>query len=260
MLFCRRCYQYDCYIHRDKQALPDLASEPKTNNTTYRPCSKSCYKIDSTSQRKTKIEFKRSHSEMSDHVKSESSLNGFYSTRSKLHATKSEPVSPLNHIWPNGFILKPSLKRKLIDDASEWSSSDKSLFRVFYTIYGNNICMIANLLDKPCSQVYLFYTNDTETNKKNYLLQRQSSINSTSTIDSFSAVTSTSSSDSNDIHHNGVHHKKKKLNGNCKVASTNGTEESNEETSICNGKDRSNMVCEVLIIAHMIDSTELFKF
>ncbi|CAF0977931.1 unnamed protein product [Rotaria sp. Silwood1] len=240
MLFCRRCYQYDCFIHRDKQAIPDLNIEPKNSNITFRPCSRYCYRFNSISQRRTRIELKRSHSELPDNVKFKMPTNGFYSNRSKLNLIKTEPISPIN-LSSNGFFIKPSLKRKLTDELSEWSSSDKSLFRVFYTIYGDNICMIANLLDKPCSQVYLFYTNDIEINKTKKFLQRQCSTTSSSTIDSFSAVTSTTSSDSNDTKTDGEH-KKKKLNGNFKPATTNGSEESMEdETSMCNGKDRQHM-------------------
>ncbi|CAF2824231.1 unnamed protein product [Rotaria sp. Silwood2] len=241
MLFCRRCYQYDCFMHRDKQATPDLNIEPKNSNTTFRPCSRCCYRVNSISQRRTRIELKRSHSELPDNMKFKIPTNGFYPKRSKFNLIKTEPISPIN-LSSNGFIIKPSLKRKLTDELTEWSSSDKSLFRVFYTIYGDNICMIANLLDKPCSQVYFFYTNDIEINKMKIFLHRQYSSTSSSTIDSFSAVTSTtSSSDSNDMKINGEN-KKKKFNGNFKAATTNGIEESIEdETTICNGKERQNM-------------------
>ncbi|CAF3771165.1 unnamed protein product [Rotaria socialis] len=240
MLFCRRCYQYDCYIHRDKQALPDLNVEPKNISSIYRPCSRYCHHIDSTLEAKAKNEFKRSHSELSDHAKSKTSTNGFHPKPSKVSLIKSEPASPVN-LLSNGFRLKPSLKRKLNDELSDWSPSDKSLFRVFHTIYGNNTCMIANLLDKSCLQAYFFSTNDIETSKKNLFLQRQYSITSTSTSDSFSAISSTSS-DSNEINVNGLH-KKKKLNGNCKATpTTNGCDESIEdETTVCNGKYRPNM-------------------
>ncbi|CAF1095473.1 unnamed protein product [Rotaria sordida] len=239
MLFCRRCYQYDCYLHRDKQAIPDLNIESKYSNIIYRPCSRYCYRINLISQRRTKFELKRSHSELPDNIKFQIPTNGFYSKHSKLNLIKTESISPIN-LSSNGFLIKSSLKRKLNDELSEWSSSDKSLFRVFYTIYGNNICMIANLLDKPCSQVYFFYTNDIEIKKTNSYLYRQCSTTSSSTIDSFSAITS-SSSDSNDIKINNEN-KKKKYNGNFKVATKNASEELMEnETTICNEKDRQHM-------------------
>jgi hypothetical protein len=165
---------------------------------------------------------------------------------------KPEPISSINFNFPsNGFLIKPSLKRKLTDELTEWSSSDKSLFRVFYTIYGDNICMIANLLEKPCSQVYVFYTNEKEINEKNSFLQRQCSTTSTSsTVGSFSGINSTASSDSNEIKINGEH-KKKKINGTPKATTTNGGEESIEEhNTMCNGKHESPLVCERTRYSH----------
>jgi hypothetical protein len=205
MLFCRRCHRYDCFLHKDKQAIPDLNIEPKNSNTIYRPCSRHCYRISSINQKRTNIEFKRSYSDLSDHITFKTPLNGYYPKRTKLNMIKTEPISLTNFNFPsNGFLIKPSLKRKLTDELSEWSSADKSLFRIFYQIYSDNICMIADLLDKSCSQVYLFYTNEIEINEKNSFLQRQCSTTSTSsTIGSFSAITSTASSDSNEIKMNG---------------------------------------------------------
>ncbi len=245
MLFCRRCHRYDCFLHKDKQAIPDVNIEPKNCNTIYQPCSLHCYRIRPMSQRRTKIELKRSYSELSDNKTFKIPINGFHSKHSKLNTIKSEPLSSNFNFLPNGFLLKPSLKRKLTDEISEWSSSDKSLFRVFYTIYGDNICMIADLLDKPCSQVYLFYTNEIEINEKKFVLQRQSSTTSTSTTGSFSAITSTtSSSDSNDMKSNGER-KKKKINGIPKATTTNGSDEFiEEETKMCNGKHEQHLVCE----------------
>jgi hypothetical protein len=242
MLFCRRCHRYDCFLHKDKQATPDLNLEPKTSNLIYRPCSRYCYRINPISQRRTKIEFKRSHSELSDNIMFKTPTNGFYPKRTKLNMIKTEPT---NFSFPsNGFLIKPALKRKLTDELSEWSSSDKTLFRVFYAIYGDNICMIADLLDKPCSQVYVFYTNEMQINEKNSFLQRQCSTTSTSTTGSFSGINSTASSDSSDIKINGEH-KKKKINGASKTSTSNGGEESIEEDSTtCNGKDEQHLVCE----------------
>ncbi len=188
MLFCRRCHRYDCFLHKDKQATPDLNTESKNSNNIYRPCSQYCYRINDS--KRTKIEFKRSHSDLSNHLVA----NGYHHfRRPKFNKMKSEPISS------NGFLIKPSLKRKLTDELFEWSASDKSLFRVFYTIYGDNLCLIADLLDKSCSQVYLFYTKEMENNEKKFLLQRQCSTTSTSTIGSFLGVSSMASSDSNEI-------------------------------------------------------------
>ncbi|CAF1343537.1 unnamed protein product [Adineta steineri] len=239
MLFCRRCHRYDCFLHRDKQAVPDLNIEPKNSNPMCRPCSRHCYRTNPIPQRRTKIELKRSYSDLPDNKTFKLPLNGFHSKRTKLNMIKTEPISPNYNFLSNGFLLKPSLKRKLTDELSEWSASDKSLFRVFYLIYGDNICMIADLLDKSCSQVYVFYTNEIQINEKNHILQRQSSTMSTSsTVGSFSGVSS-ASSDSNDIKTNGEHHKKKKVHG---LSKANNDDKSTEDTTkICNGKDEQHL-------------------
>jgi hypothetical protein len=238
MLFCRRCHRYDCFLHKDKQAIPDLNNESKNSNTIYRPCSRHCYRINRISDKRTKIELKRSHSDLSDSITFKTPINGFYSKRTKLNIIKTEPILSTTdfNFSSNSFFIKPSLKRKLTDELSEWSSSEKSLFRVFYTIYGDNICMIANLLDKPCSQVYKFYTNEIEINEKNLFLQRQNSTTSTSTIGSFSGITS---SDSNDTKIN-EEYKKKKINETPKATTTN----SNEETTMYNEEHEEHLVCE----------------
>lgn len=208
MLFCRRCHRYDCFLHKDKQATPSLNIEPKTNSSIYRPCNPNCFRILS---KEKKIELRRSYSEIADHRPS----NGYHSKRSKLHTMRSDPMA--------------SIKRQWTHDISQWSASDKSLFRVFCTIYGDNICLIANLLDKPCSQVYSLYLKEMEDQERKPALQRQNSEASVSTIGSFSAVTSTASSDSIGT----------KTNGNDQKATTSNNA---DETILCNGKHEHNSV------------------
>ena len=186
MLFCRRCHRYDCFLHKDKQVQPDLVHRSKISNNNYQSCSRFCYRTTLFNCKRTKFEFNRSQSDLSDvHRRS----NGFHYETKRV---KSEPMPMTNG---NGH-LKASVKRKLTEELSEWSASDKSLFRVFSLIYGDNICMIADLLDKPCSQVYLLSLNEnhaeTKTNEQHFL-QRQCSTASLSTNDSFSAMTSTDS-------------------------------------------------------------------
>jgi hypothetical protein len=176
MLFCRRCHLYDCFLHKDKPVLPDLNNQSKDSDIIYRPCSSHCYRrkpISTYQQRQTKIELKRSHSEFIDNktpIK-----NGFYPKRLKSDQLSCSIDS---NIYQNGFLLKKSLKRKLTNEISNWLPSDKSLFRVFSTIFSENLCMIAHLLDKPCSQIYTF-----DSNEKKLFLQLQLSTLSTDSID-----------------------------------------------------------------------------
>ncbi|UJR28086.1 hypothetical protein I4U23_009342 [Adineta vaga] len=178
MLFCRRCHRYDCFLHKDKPVTPNLNQLTKNSNNNSRPCNPQCYQRNSKSsyqQRRTKLELKRSYSELFDNTISKSSTNGFHSKRPKSNMIKTEEISSTYdfNFSPNGLLFKPSLKRKFTDELSNWLASDKSLFRIFYKIFGNNICMIADLIDKPCSQVYTFYLNEIETKEKKLFLQKQ---------------------------------------------------------------------------------------
>ena len=155
MLFCRRCYRYDCFLHKDKPVTPDLTYLPKKNpDVNHRPCQVQCFR---TKNPQKKLELKRSHSELIRN-------NGFHSKR-----LKSEQIC--STLTSNGFYLKSTLKRQLNDELSHWLPSEKSLFRIFYTIFGDNICMIAHILDKPCLQVYTFYLHEKQTYlQKEFLL------------------------------------------------------------------------------------------
>ena len=251
MLFCRRCHRYDCFLHKDKQATPDLKVSSTSFNPVYRPCSRQCYRNKPSvsyqqqqqQQRRTRIELKRSHSELADISlgSGKSSTNGCYSKRLKKPEATTSSLMNLN--FPsNGFLFKPTLKRKSADDSSQWSASDKSLFRVLFTIYSDNLCLIADLLEKTCSQVYTFYSSECQSSESDsYFLQRQISTNSSSsTLGSFSALTT--SSDSTDMKINGDH-SKTKVNGNGKHSSSQHDDESVEdEKPLCNGKDESLLV------------------
>jgi hypothetical protein len=220
MLFCRRCHRYDCFLHKDKSVTPDLNYQSKNFNLIYQPCHAYCYRRESKSsysQKRTKIKLKRSQSEFLDKkIFSTPIKNGFHSKRLKSNLIKSEQISSS---YRNGFLIKSSYKRKLNDDLSNWLASEKSLFRIFATIFGDNICMIANLLDKSCSQVYTFYSNE-----KNQLL----------------------SANILDRKINGEY--KKRING-MMIKSDNEDESMEDETKMCDGNDNQPSVSIVLSIS-----------
>lgn len=236
MLFCRRCHRYDCFLHRDKPIIPDLKNRLSYSNVDHRPCNSKCYrlKVLSYQEKRNKFELKRSYSELINNKKNfefKNGTNGFYSKRLKSSSNKSNHLSSsiLNtYSCKNGFLFKPSIKRKLDDEISSWLSSDKSLFRVFHSIFGDNICMIADLLGKPCSQVYTFYTNEIKINEKSLLLQQNLPIKSTSKTE----LLSPKSSNLADNKLNGEHKKKSLKN---KTITTNHDEELNDDkTKTCN--------------------------
>ena len=63
-LFCRRCYKYDCFIHKYKQPLPKNNHSPLSNSPTKKfeflkinekSCSNDCYKISSSKEKISKL-------------------------------------------------------------------------------------------------------------------------------------------------------------------------------------------------------------
>ncbi|CAF1608651.1 unnamed protein product [Rotaria magnacalcarata] len=241
MLFCRRCHRYDCFLHKDKPIIPDLTDQSKTYNVNYRPCNSECYRRKALSfyqRKRNKIELKRSYSGLLNSNKHSSackiSTNGFHSKCLKSNANKSDHLSLsaaslLNvNTHRNGIIFKPSIKRKLNDELSCWLSSEKSLFRVFHAIYGDNICIIAELLEKPCSQVYTFYINEMHRNEKDLFLQGKLSIANQLPVE----PVLTNSSNSVDVKINGEYKKKSVKNS---AINKNHSEESiDDKIKMCN--------------------------
>lgn len=123
-LFCRRCFKYDCFLHRLSSNLgPNLTKRKGPElETSDEPCGANCFmhedsKDGSPEGKKGKIEEKKN-------VKVE-----------------SEGAS-------TSLIIEP-------DDV--WTGSDQSFFRVLHRCFLNNYCAIARgMQTKTCQQVYEF--------------------------------------------------------------------------------------------------------
>lgn len=218
MLFCRRCHRYDCFLHRDKSVTPALTHQPRNFTVSYRPCHVHCFRhkpITPYPAKRSKSELKRSQSEYLDkRIFSSPMKNGFHSKRLKSNLIKSEQNSPPASIYQNGFLFRPTIKRKANDDLYTWLPSEKSLFRVFETIFGDNICMVANLLDKSCLEVFTFYSTESNLSfEEQWLLSNKN----------LDLVKGTINGD----------HKKKRING---------EESMDDEKKICNGNDHQQSV------------------
>lgn len=118
-LFCRRCFKYDCFLHR-------LSSNPGPNLTKRKgpelepndePCDASCYMH----------------------------LDGVMEDSKKKQGVKKEVKMETDALPP---IIEP-------DDV--WTGSDQSFFRVLHRSFLNNYCAIAKgMQTKTCQQVYEF--------------------------------------------------------------------------------------------------------
>lgn len=127
-LFCRRCFKYDCFLHRlssnpgpnlRKRKGPEL--EPSTE-----PCGPNCYM----------------------HVEYKGMLNG---------SDKSAVDDKTGVKEESDEAIAGTTLASLIEPDDVWTGSDQSLFRVLHRSFLNNYCAIAaGLLTKTCQQVYEF--------------------------------------------------------------------------------------------------------
>lgn len=127
-LFCRRCFKYDCFLHR-------LSSNPGPNTQKRKgpelepsdePCGPKCY-MHLDGLKEVLIDGKKLKNDDKKEVKAETSDGASTSFAS---------------------VIKP-------DDV--WTGSDQSFFRVLHRSFLNNYCAIAlGMQTKTCQQVYEF--------------------------------------------------------------------------------------------------------
>ncbi|XP_039434473.1 histone-lysine N-methyltransferase E(z) isoform X1 [Culex pipiens pallens] len=189
-LFCRRCFKYDCFLHRSPageqpnrlQAChpgPNLQKRrwPELKQST-KPCSATCYMLlDGMKERLAVDNKNKTPMDSGNEASSEDSNDS-------SRYSKEAPVIPgIGAVASNGGTtarLSTSVNNSatllnLLDAADEeWNGSDKSFFRSLQTIYLNNYCAIAEaMLMKTCQQVYQFAQKEAadipliETNKDN---------------------------------------------------------------------------------------------
>uniref|UniRef100_A0A182SFW1 Uncharacterized protein n=1 Tax=Anopheles maculatus TaxID=74869 RepID=A0A182SFW1_9DIPT len=148
-LFCRRCFKYDCFLHRlqachpgpnlQRRRWPELKPPGK-------PCSDACYLL-------------------LDGIKEQISLDNTSKSPALLDSGNeacSEDSNDSSHYSKDATFAKSAKNGANlfeIFDAkdTEWNGSDKSFFRTLQKTYLNNYCAIAEaMLVKTCQQVYQF--------------------------------------------------------------------------------------------------------
>lgn len=148
-LFCRRCFKYDCFLHRlqachpgpnlQRRRWPELKPPGK-------PCSETCYLL-------------------LDGIKEQICLENTSKSPAMLDSGNeacSEDSNDSSHYSKDATFAKSAKSGSnllAIFDAkdTEWNGSDKSFFRTLQKTYLNNYCAIAEaMLVKTCQQVYQF--------------------------------------------------------------------------------------------------------
>ncbi|KAJ8713222.1 hypothetical protein PYW07_013592 [Mythimna separata] len=169
-LFCRRCFKYDCFLHRlqachpgpnlTKRKGPDLKAFSE-------PCGSSCYMLlegmrEKLAREKAAGEEDKGKSHAIDSPNDASSEDSNDSNRFQKVVGSNSNSSNSN--WSNNGQLKQNAYNALGltvgDIESEWTGSDQSLFRALHKVFPSNYCAIAQvMLSKTCQQVYMYWIN-----------------------------------------------------------------------------------------------------
>jgi hypothetical protein len=167
-LICRRCYKYDCLIHKYKQPIPTNIKNVNNNEIAERrkvlqcattsgiahqndkPCSSSCYKLISNQQQQWHTESTglSSHASVKRKRSNESGL-----TVNSSGACKNESPSPPN---TKRFCIPNTPNRRISPIRSEqnWSFIEESMFNSFAKIFEYNSCWLAKVIQtKTCAQI-----------------------------------------------------------------------------------------------------------
>lgn len=145
MLFCRRCYKYDCFMHGWRTLPTQIKRKSPVDLQETSPCGTDCY-----------MHIKHLHEGDGQEKSSEA-----ISTRRRSRAcsrdvrTGKGSVKGSEFPSPDDSVAGGNSPEHLIV-SSEWTGAEASLFRVLRPIYCNNYCSIANLINsKACKEVYL---------------------------------------------------------------------------------------------------------
>lgn len=191
-LFCRRCYKYDCFLHRlkDHHSGPNLLRRKRPDLKPFiEPCSTDCYvlldgmkekieaeikdeeeqelikktkfeldeddKMQVDDQNAVQAEVKVSKGKMT--IEKQVSLDsGSGNDASSEDSNDSKDMKNNADIEPVSTTTSFSLLG-VIGSNNEWTGSDQSLFRAINKVLYNNYCAIAQvMMTKTCQQVYQF--------------------------------------------------------------------------------------------------------
>ncbi|KAF0290598.1 Histone-lysine N-methyltransferase EZH2 [Amphibalanus amphitrite] len=183
-LFCRRCYKYDCFLHRLKSYHPGPSTHKRKTPDlpiSTEPCGENCYLHLDGERDKIVARLQPTEEEAADRQRktpkpwSVDSGNEASSEDSNdsVHpeTTKSALTGALQGVVTS---MDRSRRRTGSGDASTgtaasgvspdptvedeaWTGADQSLFRALHPIFLNNYCAVAQaMISKTCQQVYRF--------------------------------------------------------------------------------------------------------
>ncbi|CAG9793638.1 unnamed protein product [Diatraea saccharalis] len=167
-LFCRRCFKYDCFLHRLQACHPgpNLAKRKGPDLKPFsEPCGPNCYMLLEGIREKLAREQAAGEEDAGkppaidspNDASSEDSndSNRFQKGSNSNSSNSSGGVRPTPAEPPYN-----ALGLTVGDIEAEWTGSDQSLFRALHKVFPSNYCAIAQLmLSKTCQQVYTYWIN-----------------------------------------------------------------------------------------------------
>ncbi|XP_041121429.1 histone-lysine N-methyltransferase EZH1-like isoform X3 [Polyodon spathula] len=178
-LFCRRCFKYDCFLHRKSREpgrscrsrlCSPLLSFHATPNVYKRkikeirietePCGLDCFMLlkgakEFADQNMVKSQRPRRRQRRQKQPSSSASTSGDGKEGDSDRETTSS--SEGNSRCQTPIKLKQTSEQPVSVEAAQWNGAEESLFRVLHGTYYNNFCSIARLIStKTCRQVYDF--------------------------------------------------------------------------------------------------------
>jgi histone-lysine N-methyltransferase EZH2 len=188
-LFCRRCYKYDCFIHKYKQPMPEKGSNVNEKivdkDFIEKECSETCYK-----KIINKIEIEAENNTKRPIAKSPDS-NTKASKRKNTPPRETSPDGPTNSKRGcfNNNNRTPETKKEAVNKSkkiqSNFSFSEIALYKVYAKMFKYNSCLLSKVIrTKTCSQIHdyismfdpnnlnnakeilLYYSNENSDNKK----------------------------------------------------------------------------------------------